>query len=338
MDFREMAIYMLLEAFDAGPLVSFVLDAYSAGCFHIVTAEVPNAVFRPRLSRHAKLSATTDAPDPQYDQEYRKNPVAFIETCLLVWILGLEDCHRDNFCAGSTNSTIPGTSTLQIIDFVPPNCRIDIRTPHRRDVVEWIRRSDLLPESAFPLDESQLQQAFNSLNAKFSQLRPRAIPIAVYPPLAYQHTSSLPDLLDDAKRGEMIIPVRDPVTCSKFVRFIETQIRNLFFDSRQPEFGDRTLGALFGFSDLDRIWNREHFNAAVAAAVKSRPTCQVWEFDDFLKEVIVHLKKEHSIREQEVEKVSVNYALAQLRWFSIWLDLRVSSIVTCFASEGARGT
>jgi hypothetical protein len=335
MDFREMAIYMLLEAFGAGPSVSFVLDAYSAGSFHIVTAEVENAVFPPRRSPYTGLSGATDEQRQQYANQYSENRVAFLETCLLVAILGLDDRHRDNFCSGSTSSTSstrPGTSTLQIIDFVPPSDRINLLLLDRDGVLEWIRKSDLMPHSAFPLDKADLQLAFDNLNAKFSQLRRRKIPIAVYPPIEDQRP--LADLLDDAKRGELICS-GDAVTCSQFVLDIEAQIRNLFFERELEEFGGRTLGALFGFTDLDQIWNRGYFDSAVAAVVRMRPRGWPYEFDGFLKDVIARLEQDYSLPKQDLPKASVNYALAQLRWLSIWLEWRVSSVMKSFAPQGA---
>jgi hypothetical protein len=335
MDFREMTIYMLLEAFGAGPLVSFVLDAYSAGSFHIVTAEVRNAVFPPRRSPHTGISGATDEQRQQYAQQYSANRVAFLEKCLLVGILGLDDCHRDNFCSGSTDSTRPGTSTLQIIDFVPPRARMYNSAPDRDEVMEWIRRSDLVPQSAFPLNEEDLQQAFNNLNVKFSQLRRRKIPIAVYPPIEGQRP--LADLLDDTKRGELICP-GDPVTCSEFVVDIETQIRELFFKLELSEFGGRTLGALFGFTDLDKIWNRTQFDSAVDGALKAHFHFKFSALEDFLTDVIDRLEKDYSLPEQKVRILSVNYALAQIRWLSIWLEWRVSSIMKCFSPQVPRST
>jgi hypothetical protein len=40
LDFRDVALYILLEAFGFGPHVTFLFDAYSAGSFHILTKEL----------------------------------------------------------------------------------------------------------------------------------------------------------------------------------------------------------------------------------------------------------------------------------------------------------
>jgi hypothetical protein len=37
LDFRDVALYILLEAFGFGSQVTFLFDAYSAGSFHILT-------------------------------------------------------------------------------------------------------------------------------------------------------------------------------------------------------------------------------------------------------------------------------------------------------------
>jgi hypothetical protein len=333
LDFREMAIYMLLEAFGAGPSVSFLLDGYSAGSFHIVTAEVENAVFSPKPNRYGRPEVTNEQRQ-EYASQYSANPVAFIETSLLVVMLGLNDCHRDNFCSGSTSST-GGRSTLQIIDFVPPGGLIPGWWPTRSWVLERIRCSHLLPESAFPLNEKHIEDAIRSLNEKLSNLQRREIPIAVYPPIEGQRP--LQQILDD-ENCRKLIRGDNSMTCSKFILDIEGQIRNLFFERKVGKLDGRTPGELFGFTDVEQIWTAEQFDSAVAAVAKANFGWTDEDFDSFLKSVMVQLEQDPSHRKQEVRHTSVNYALAQLRWLSIWLEWQVPSVMDCFVPQDAHVT
>jgi hypothetical protein len=191
-----------------------------------------------------------------------------------------------------------------------------------------------VPHSAVPLDEAELQQAFDNLLAKFSQLHRRKLPIATYPPIEGQRP--LADLLDDSKRSELICG-GNAVTISEFVLNIEMQIWDLFFEQTPREFGGRTLGELFGFTDLNQIWNPAEFEVSVFLSVDGYDPCKCYVFDDFLKDVIAHLEQDLSLPKQDVRKASVNYALAQMRWFSIWMERRVSSAIDCFSRRESRG-
>jgi hypothetical protein len=76
----------------------------------------------------------------------------------------------------------------------------------------------------------------------------------------------------------------------------------------------------------------------VDAAAKAHPKFPFYVFDEFLADVIARLEQDHSLPKQEVRKASVNYALAQIRWLSIWMAWRVSSVMKCFARQDPRST
>jgi hypothetical protein len=116
---------------------------------------------------------------------------------------------------------------------------------------------------------------------------------------------------------------------------IEEQIRNLFFERKVGKLGGRTPGELFGFTDVEQIWTAEQFDSAVAAVAKANFDWTDEDFDSFLKAVIVQLEQDPSDRKQEVRHTSVNYALAKLRWLSIWLEWRVPSVMDCFVPPDA---
>jgi hypothetical protein len=114
---------------------------------------------------------------------------------------------------------------------------------------------------------------------------------------------------------------------------IESQIWDLFFERPLGEFDGRTLGALFGFSDIEKLWDRQAFNEAAAAASEACRRRPSHKFDDFLADLCQCLGV--AVPPADVRNPSANYALAQLRWFSNWLEYRVASFHQCFIPIGA---
>jgi hypothetical protein len=334
LDFREITIYMLLEALGAGPPVTFIFDGYSTASFHIVTEEVPEAVFPVRRDgrQRSRLSVDLDEQRRDYEERYSENPVGFLETCFLAALLGLNDCHEHNLCSGSTGS---GTATLQIIDFVPPSAQANSWMPEWGQIRQWVEECGLLPASALPVTDADFSAATASLGKKLAHLRPRPIPLAVYPPLDGQ--PPLAHLLDFEARGEPIS--EGPATpCSKFVLHIETQIWDLFFEQQVGKLNDRTLGSLFGFHDLGKLWDRGRFNEAAAAASRASRRRSFDKFDPFWKDLYARMEGGEPAPEPDVRNPSVNYALAQMRWFSNWLDYRFATFQTCYVDRDARFT
>jgi hypothetical protein len=86
LDFRDVALYILLEAFGFGPQVTFLSDAYSAGSFHILTKGL-SAEFSGDLH-----------PVPEDHRLFSRHAVDFLELALIQLIFGLRDVHRDNCC------------------------------------------------------------------------------------------------------------------------------------------------------------------------------------------------------------------------------------------------
>jgi hypothetical protein len=154
----------------------------------------------------------------------------------------------------------------------------------------------------------------------------------VYPPIEGERP--LADILDDSNLGTPIAG-GSPVTCSAFILDIEAQVRTLFFDTKGGRLDGRTPGELFGFTDLDQMWDAGKFDSAVAAGAKAHLRWQGYDFDHFLKAVIDELaRQDRPDPKQEVRHMSANYALAQLRWLSIWMEWWVPIIMECFAPQG----
>jgi hypothetical protein len=86
LDFREVALHILLEALGFGPQVTFLFDAYSAGSFHILTKGVSAEFSRDshRVTEDRRL--------------FSRHAVTFLELALIQLIFGLRDVYRDNFC------------------------------------------------------------------------------------------------------------------------------------------------------------------------------------------------------------------------------------------------
>jgi hypothetical protein len=186
--------------------------------------------------------------------------------------------------------------------------------------------------------------------------RRRSIPLAVYP--GFEAQVPLADLLDGDKRGDLIRD-EDLVSCSDFILDIEAQIYEIFFNRKVGEFGDRTLGALFGFTGTDKIWGYADFDRAVKT-LTSPDRRQPTSFRDFYRELRRAVKSnppappespdvepdgekteeeeeedETEPKEPHLSELSGNYALALTRWFSIWLDRRITSACDLLSIHGS---
>jgi hypothetical protein len=117
---------------------------------------------------------------------------------------------------------------------------------------------------------------------------------------------------------------------------IETQIWDVFFDRRLDRFDNRTLGELFGFNDIEKLWKREDFDRAAIAASEACRQRVFHAFEDFLKDLYDALAPGEPVPKASVRNPSANYALAQLRWFSEWLEYRFISFKKKFLPAETR--
>jgi hypothetical protein len=110
------------------------------------------------------------------------------------------------------------------------------------------------------------------------------IPLAVYPPIEGQ--VALAVLLDSSKRPDLS---RDQtaVPCSDCILDVEEQIWDLFFTKQLDDFGPRTFARLFGFTRMDRLWDRDQFKHAVEAVLAGdRGRKILHDCDRYLRESI----------------------------------------------------
>jgi hypothetical protein len=114
---------------------------------------------------------------------------------------------------------------------------------------------------------------------------------------------------------------------------IESQIWDQFFIREFEEFGGRKLGELFGFSDMEKVWDRDRFNAAVETLTKGNPPGWLVSFDDFFNQVWAILEGDTPAPGCHGPNLSVNYALSMMRWFSLWVEKRLFSLRYLFRSS-----
>jgi hypothetical protein len=97
LDFREIALYILLEALDVGAPVTFLFDAYSAGSFHIITKGL-------------------SADFPKGAEEFDNHRITFLELALIKLLFGLRDIHQSNFCLTKIDQSSL-TRKAMLVDF-----------------------------------------------------------------------------------------------------------------------------------------------------------------------------------------------------------------------------
>jgi hypothetical protein len=126
-----------------------------------------------------------------------------------------------------------------------------------------------------------------------------------------------------------------------FVSAIETQIWDIFF-GKLSGFGGRTIGGLFGFTEIDRLWQRGEFEDAVTV-VMGQAVAKRDSFEHFLKALWRAVEDSHFKQPANISYCIVSvpkviepnptarFAVALMRWFLIWLDERRASVLDCFA-------
>jgi hypothetical protein len=136
------------------------------------------------------------------------------------------------------------------------------------------------------------------------------------------------------------------VSLHEFVSTIETQIWDIFFSCKVPGFCDRTIGALFGFTEIDQLWTGQEFEYAVEG-VMGQDVATRARFALFFKALLSAVddgraKKAADIRDsrgsaqpaeildskvpvwQEIESnATARFGVALMRWFLISLEERI---------------
>jgi hypothetical protein len=314
LDFREIAIYVLLEAVGMGPRVIFFIDAYSAGSFHILTEKVEKAIF-----------PTSEQTAHKYEKRYKKNPREFLDALIIVLILGLRDCHRNNFCctrvAESSSPLQRKSYALKIIDFIAPEGEREPEFPEYETESCHFRRSPLL--SGVSPRFTELRSALDSAIDKLGHLSPPQFRLAVYPRSDRSPDfASLIDGTDVTAQG---------ISYSDFLLNVEAQIRDHLLGSALTESRGPTLAESFGLTDTERIWKGEEFERAIGSATQDP---NIVTFNPFFDSVFRSIEQTEppSMPSGPANK-SVNYALTMLRWFGIWIGRRIANMKQYFDSE-----
>jgi hypothetical protein len=330
LDFREIAIYMLMEAVGIGARVIFFIDTYCAGSFHILTEEVENAIF-----------PTTDDERAMYKNRYLQNSDEFLEAFLIVHILGLRDCHANNFCCttateSSSLSQAAKSPTdhcksfpLKIIDFVAPEAEQEPEFPECDRGCTAVWDSPLL-SGALPR-YAQLGPALESAIVRLGQLSPPNFRLAIYP-----RRDDWPDFASLVNSdGVVLNDGSGGISYSEFLAQFERQLRDNLFKRRvdgEP-FRGRTLAELFGLTDTENIWEGEEFDRAITAANQDE---SIVKFNPFFDAVFKSMEgKSPPTNPVDTANKSVNYALTMLRWFGIWIERRIANMREYF-DQGIR--
>jgi hypothetical protein len=183
---------------------------------------------------------------------------------------------------------------------------------------------------------TDIREAVKTILKKIKRLPSRPLPLAVYPTVTLNPSPPTPgpfpliDLLDDDKRKQLFGDT--PVKLHEFISNIETQIWEIFFGCPVPDFGDRTVGALFGFTEIDQLWTREEFDKAVATVVKLEGDSKPKKFQSFFNAVWTTVedsrpeKSRVSVPTWKDENPTARYAIALMKWFLISLEERIASV------------
>jgi hypothetical protein len=319
LDFREIAIYLILESVGAGPRVLFFMDASCAGSLHILTEEVQGAIFM-----------TTEEEERNYKRRYLKNPRGILDATMIALILGLRDLHRHNYCltpeSGTRWSSVDPEFPLKIIDFIAPE---DYRDPHFPEPRFQPRIFYASPLESLPVPpDSICESAFNTAVFRLEHLRPGKFRLAVYPKIA--EGSDLASLADFAE------PETDssaePMSYSEFLLDVENQLRDSLLNTTRTPFPGRPLAELFGLTDIANVWTGQQFDDAIASASENESIVAFdWFFGTVFK--IMEGGPPPPIAAGTANK-SINYALTMLRWFEIWIGRRIRSMREFFCGRG----
>jgi hypothetical protein len=180
-----------------------------------------------------------------------------------------------------------------------------------------------------------VKTTLDRLSPKSLTLQPRAIPLAVFPLAQELKLLPLIELLDSSKRAGGLSRRGRALSLLEFVWDLEDQIWAIFFKCPVHAFNNRTIGELFGFTDVDKLWDRDVFKDAVKRVTQPGGS---GKFEDFLKAVWVTaegLMKEKK-RSYEIEKPpetieqnpKAKFAVVAMRWFSVSLERRMASAQT----------
>jgi hypothetical protein len=356
LDFREIVIYVLLEALGYGCRVSFLIDRLAPGSLHILTEEVQGGGWLPKED----LDTTGGR---EFNTRYSARPTECFEVVLLAQILGLLDLHGANYWFLTT----PGESPIQIFDFECPPME-DLLTLKS----DYLRNAFHHPFGA-PIPPRELGDPANALDALKAKLD--SLPAPRFRGLLYPSMTgaSFTDCLTGP--GEILAPeghADDRIDLNEFLIRLERKIRSFFFEVRFPVLSgtpDITPGCLIGFTEISEIWPICDLESAVSdfldparlaekeSALKDaekrvtdleearalrNPISLSPEYPDVLMGAKTHLEYCHEeVSECRLEgfskfwsrisgtevnsktrNMTANYALARLHYFRVWVKER----------------
>jgi hypothetical protein len=215
---------------DIGPRVTFVMDGYSTKSFHIVTEEIPGAVFTDEI--------------PRFRESYIKDPVRFCAAIIFQIVFNLEDLHKNNICHAGQGER----SEVRIIDCIFG--KMDSADKQIPDTVlpfvRWFFSSTFMFEKDIPIRIPDLEQGFDLVKSLLGSVSVRKHRLFVYPPP--KESISLMNLLTGEKEESEC----KTMNFQEFLGNTVKEIGRFFFVERLDEeeiFHNRCLGELFGFSE-----------------------------------------------------------------------------------------
>jgi hypothetical protein len=262
--------------------------------------------------------------DNEYTTRYSTDEAGFAEPTMIGFMLGLRDCHRQNYCLRGGSEASDGTFPLKFIDFMAPEGG---RNPEFPDGHFGVFSDSPLAMVTAPTCRA-CQAAFVAAKAKLGSLSPPNFRLCVYPKPSWG--PDLASILDPSRRETEMCSVREPESYSEFLRDVENQLRNnLLNPEKCPPTDERaTLAELFGLTDTGEVWQDPEFETAIESAAKDE---RITTFEPFFDSVFRSM--EHKAPPPILPGVankSMNYGLTMLRWFGIWIGRRIEMMEQFF--------
>jgi hypothetical protein len=287
LDLREVAIYVVLQALDLGPVVTFLIDLYSAGSFHIITKEILGAQFL------------------EPGRAFGDNSFAYLQVALLAFIFCLRDLHVGNICLAN--------GAVKLVDFEHP--KWDSFTDARPipttldELCLELGRSPAVGRDTVPGE--LVQEVWFTLSSKLQNLPEPELVFFLHPGVASE--PPLGHLLSRAPPGP-----GSALSLDTFMVAAEDGLLARFFRplDRHDEFDGRSPGELLGFSDPTASLDSQTLEAEVRpfACHPSSPGVPDFEVRDV---------EPHPTDGAGHPRASPRQAAAQLVWLRLMVLHRV---------------